>query len=63
MSQASNEQRVIPGILRKMPLCPKCEVELGYRVRRGFIFKNLLSWLPLKRYYCYKCKQKHYLWH
>ncbi|MFB9843197.1 hypothetical protein [Mucilaginibacter ginsenosidivorans] len=46
----------------KMPLCPKCKVELGYRVRRGFVFKQLLNWLPVKRYYCYKCKRRHYIW-
>jgi len=47
---------------RKLPLCPKCKVELAFRVRRGFLFKKLLSWTPVRRFYCYKCKKKHYVW-
>lgn len=48
--------------LRKAPLCPKCKVELSHRVRRGMLFKSVLKWLPVRRYYCYKCKRKHYVW-
>ncbi|MBS1502263.1 MAG: hypothetical protein JST32_09400 [Bacteroidetes bacterium] len=35
---------------------------MTYRVKRGFLFKKILSWLPVRRYYCYKCKRKHYVW-
>ena len=47
--------------LKKEALCPKCKVEFGHRVHRGFLFKTILSWVPAKRYYCYKCKRKHYV--
>lgn len=62
MAIALNEQEIGARAFKKLPLCPKCKVELGYRVRRGFILKNLFSWLPVKRYYCFKCQQKHYVW-
>jgi len=39
--------------LKKAPICPKCQTELGYRVRRGFLYRKVLTWLPVKRYYCY----------
>lgn len=63
MAIALNDQEIGVRALKKLPLCPKCKVEVGYRVRRGFIFKNLLSWLPIKRYFCFKCQHKHYIWH
>ncbi len=47
---------------KKWPLCPKCKVKLGPRVHRPLLFKTLLGFLPLKRYYCYQCKQKKYVW-
>jgi len=62
MEVAINSPSITGKTTKKMPLCPKCKVELGYRVSRGFLFKRLLNWLPVKRFYCYKCRKKHYVW-
>jgi hypothetical protein len=62
MEVAINDHEVPNKALRKAPICPKCKVAFGYRVSRGFLFKNVLRWIPVKRYYCYKCKRKHYVW-
>ncbi len=62
MESTIDNQNTENKIVGKGPLCPKCKVELAHRVKRGFLFKRILSWLPVKRYYCYKCKRKHYVW-
>jgi ribosomal protein L37AE/L43A len=46
---------------RQLPVCPKCKSELDNRVPRSFFVKNLLFFLPLKRYMCYKCQRKRYV--
>lgn len=44
--------------------CPKCKHGvLDDRVPRGFIVKYLLGFLPLRRYICYACFKKSYIWH
>ncbi|SDE28805.1 hypothetical protein SAMN05216464_105106 [Mucilaginibacter pineti] len=48
---------------RRYPLCPKCKTELDNRISRGFLVKNVLFFLPLKRYICYKCQRKRYVFH
>lgn len=41
--------------------CPKCETGLlKARVKRPFMVKYLLFWLPLKRYQCNTCHKKTY---
>jgi len=52
----------LQGLAPKLPDCPKCKAEFGYRVRRALVFKTIFNWLPLKRYYCYRCKNKRYVW-
>ncbi len=47
--------------LKKAPVCPRCKSELDNRVPRGFLVKNLLFFLPLKRYMCYRCQRKRYV--
>ena len=37
--------------------CGKTELEALERVHRGFLTKNILFWLPLKKYKCHKCKE------
>jgi ribosomal protein L37AE/L43A len=46
---------------KKLPLCPKCKSEVDSRISRGFFVKNLLFFLPLKRYVCYRCQRKRYV--
>ncbi len=41
--------------------CPKCKNFETYRVPRGFIFKTLMPWVAVKRYKCYKCFNKFYV--
>jgi len=48
--------------LNKKRVCPKCKGELDTRVSRGLFVKTLLFWLPVKRYICYKCRRKKYVW-
>ena len=45
---------------KKEPICPKCKNELDARIRRGFLVKTFLFWLPIKRYICYNCHRKLY---
>ncbi|WP_345331786.1 hypothetical protein [Mucilaginibacter defluvii] len=48
---------------KKALFCPHCHNKLsGERVHRGFFVRNFLFWLPIKRYMCYKCSKKLYLW-
>ncbi len=46
---------------KKLPICPKCKIELDNRVPRGFFVKHLLFFLPTKRYICYRCQRKRYV--
>lgn len=50
-------------ITKKAHLCPKCKTEFDTRVHRGFLVKNFLFFLPIRRYECYSCKKKYYVWH
>lgn len=44
------------------PVCKKCKEKLDQRVPRGILVKKLFFWLPLKRYMCFKCNKKVYVW-
>jgi len=46
---------------KKMPVCPQCKTQFDSRVPRSVFVKNILFFLPLKRYMCYKCQRKRYL--
>lgn len=54
-------QEDIKTVQKGRPLCPKCKTELDNRVPRGFFVKHILFFLPLKRYVCYKCQRKRYV--
>jgi hypothetical protein len=41
--------------------CRVCNNSLS-RISRGALVKTFLSWLPLKRYVCYRCQRKTYRW-
>ena len=47
---------------KKTYQCPKCKSEFDARVRRSSFVKIFLFWLPLRRYACYNCKRKFYVW-
>jgi hypothetical protein len=56
-----NSEQGLKATVKKKAICPKCKTELDARVPRGFIAKNILFFLPLKRYVCYRCQRKRYV--
>jgi hypothetical protein len=40
--------------------CSKCDQILRTRVKRNFLIKTLLFWLPLKVFFCSKCLKRRY---
>jgi hypothetical protein len=46
---------------KKYPLCVKCKTPLDGRVPRGSFVKKFLFWLPIKRYVCFTCNRKRYV--
>ncbi len=61
-----NQHAAIPqtNATKRVHRCPRCKGGiLEDRVPRGFIVKYLLGVLPLRRYICYKCFKKSYVWH
>lgn len=49
---------------KRVHRCPKCKNgTLEDRIPRGFVVKYLLGVLPLRRYICYRCFKKSYVWH
>jgi len=42
--------------------CLWCKSELRDRAHRGPLVKAFLFWLPIKRYWCYKCMRRKYVW-
>lgn len=54
---------VTAKVTAKRKQCPKCKKGyLDTRVRRGRLVKTFLFWLPLKRYVCYACNSKTYIY-
>jgi len=51
-------------VRRKALPCPKCKrANLEDRVPRALFVKMFLWYLPLRRYICYRCNRKSYVWH
>lgn len=49
-------------VIRERRKCSKCgKGELDTRVKRGFLVKLLLFWLPFKRYRCNVCWKSTYI--
>jgi DNA-directed RNA polymerase subunit RPC12/RpoP len=48
---------------RRRMLCPKCKHGILDRIPRGTVVKSFLGFLPLRRYICYRCFRKVYVWH
>jgi transposase-like protein len=57
----ANSNETIIAQNKKMPVCPRCKSQFDSRVPRSFFVKNILFFIPLKRYMCYNCQRKHYL--
>jgi uncharacterized protein YlaI len=41
--------------------CWVCDQVLDTRVKRNFLLRTLLFWLPVKVYFCTKCASKRYV--
>ena len=46
----------------KKEKCDHCEREYQLRVKRGFLVKTFLFWLPVKRYLCGNCMKHYYVY-
>ncbi|HWZ05205.1 MAG TPA: hypothetical protein VNX40_16420 [Mucilaginibacter sp.] len=53
------QQTAPVNIIKRKVVCRDCNTDLD-RIRRGFLVRTLLFWLPLKRYSCYRCRRKSY---
>jgi hypothetical protein len=41
--------------------CEHCNKGYHFRVRRGFLVRTFLFWLPVRRYLCTNCLKQHYV--
>ncbi|NTD97610.1 hypothetical protein G6M26_08670 [Agrobacterium tumefaciens] len=41
--------------------CPKCNNPETYRVKRGFLFSSVFTFIPVRRFKCYRCFNKFYI--
>jgi len=62
MVSSLNNDENLRKSTKRVYYCPRCKEETNSRVHRSFFVKNFLFWLPLRRYACYKCKRKFYIW-
>ncbi len=59
---ADKNNNEVPVSPRKKFMCPHCEVKLEYRIPRGLLVKLFLFWWPVRRFQCFKCMRKIYVW-
>ncbi|MXV16102.1 hypothetical protein [Hufsiella ginkgonis] len=45
---------------KRFRVCPACNGQKVERISRGTILKTLLFWLPVQKYYCFKCFRTFY---
>lgn len=43
------------------PVCKRCKCQMDTRIRRSAFVKNVLFWLPLKKYFCTSCLKGRYV--
>jgi len=43
--------------------CPKCNQALSHRVHRANFIRTFVPWLPVRRYICYPCNKRYYVYH
>jgi len=46
---------------RKTYYCSKCGSPFHFKMRRSWFTKNILFFLPIKKYFCAKCKKSSYI--
>ncbi len=61
MLVALSDDDPIKNDTKKINACPKCKTENNFRIRRSYFVKTFLFWLPIRRYACYSCKNKYYV--
>ncbi|WP_428329888.1 hypothetical protein [Mucilaginibacter sp.] len=42
--------------------CKKCGAIFHFPIKSGWFFGGVLSFLPIKIYFCAKCNKSRYLW-
>jgi len=45
-----------------LPLCKKCKAPFDERIKRHRLVRLFLFFLPLRRYHCWSCNSKQYVW-
>jgi hypothetical protein len=41
-------------------VCSKCKSEIDSRLHRSWLIKTIFFWLPVRKFWCYKCKKSQY---
>ena len=41
--------------------CPKCSTEFHFEKPRNWVGRNVLFFLPVRKFFCAKCLKDHYL--
>lgn len=62
MVVSANQKGELAKRVKMAHLCPKCKTPFDARLHRNFFVKTFLFWLPLRRYACYTCNRKYYVW-
>lgn len=63
MGNVSNDIEQPEAPVLKIRYCPRCKTGVLYeRVPRPWWVKTFLFFLPLKRFKCYRCNRKSYIW-
>jgi len=47
---------------QSLPLCKKCNAPFDERIKRHRAVKFFFFFLPLKRYHCWSCNSRQYVW-
>ncbi len=42
--------------------CHKCGTVFHFQIPRGFVLRQILFFLPIKIYFCARCKKQRFLW-
>ncbi|OOQ60141.1 hypothetical protein BC343_26845 [Mucilaginibacter pedocola] len=41
--------------------CPKCGKHFHHKLHRSWFYKNVLFFIPYKKYFCANCKKAYYI--
>jgi len=55
------EDQNISETPRKVYYCSKCGTPFHFKMRRNWFIKRVLFFLPIKKYFCARCKKSSYI--